>query len=54
MTVFVLAALVCCAILAYRLWRVEERVGSIEDWAEMEHNFITLECDMDGDDEPDE
>ena len=33
MVVFAVAALVCVVVLAYRLWRVEDRVDALEQWA---------------------
>lgn len=49
------AALVIFGVALIVVWvrvlKLEGRVDSLEDWAEMEHNFITLECDMDGDDD---
>ena len=44
----IIAALLCCAILAYRLWRVEDRLDSLEQWAgEDVHSWLTVTLDDD-------
>ena len=46
MIALTVAALVCCVVLAYRLWRVEDRLESLEQWAGADvHAWLELEPD---------